>query len=217
MEAGPQLAFLSFGLAIPGASAKCFKDFSQALPASALSAAVAQSASSAAAQSDTIRGMPGQPFGGPSIVGLWNATFTSGGQTVDVAFDAWHDDGTEILNDYTNPIEGNVCLGVYEQTGPHSYKLKHPSWSFDYHRDPPRHSDHPRVGHSQPRWQRYKGTYAYDIYDTTGAFVTELPARSAQRASGRTEGCGLIDKSVGEANRFSRTTRFATERPRAPQ
>lgn len=167
-------AFLSFGLAIPGASAKCFKDFSQALPASALSAAVAQSASSAAAQSDTVRGIPGQPFGGPSIVGLWNATFTSGGQTVDVAFDAWHDDGTEILNDYTNPIEGNVCLGVYEQTGPHSYKLKHPSWSFD--------TTGTLLGTViirewvtvSPDGNSYKGTYAYDIYDTTGAFVTEL-------------------------------------------
>src|SRR5579863_1508681 len=47
-----------------------------------------------------------------SIVGLWNVTFLSGGQVVDVAFDAWHGDQTEILNDYTDPIEGNVCLGV---------------------------------------------------------------------------------------------------------
>jgi len=50
---------------------------------------------------------------------------------VDQAFDAWQSGGSEILNDYTNPIEGNVCLGVWTQTGPQTYKLKHPSWTFD--------------------------------------------------------------------------------------
>jgi hypothetical protein len=50
---------------------------------------------------------------------------------VDQAFDVWHSDGTEILNDYTDPIEGNVCLGVWTQTGPETYQLKHPSWTFD--------------------------------------------------------------------------------------
>jgi hypothetical protein len=72
---------------------------------------------------------PGE--GGVPIVGLWNVTFISGGEVVDQAFDAWHSDGTEILNDYTDPIEGNVCLGVWAQTGAQSFKLKHPSWTFD--------------------------------------------------------------------------------------
>jgi hypothetical protein len=66
-----------------------------------------------------------------SIVGLWSVTFHSGGVVVDQAFDAWHSDGTEVLNDYTDPIEGNVCLGVWTQTGPQTYQLKHPSWTFD--------------------------------------------------------------------------------------
>ncbi|MGA3040310.1 MAG: hypothetical protein ABSF54_05895 [Bryobacteraceae bacterium] len=68
---------------------------------------------------------------GGSIVGLWFVTFSSGGAVVDQAFDAWHSDGTEILNDLTNPIEGNVCLGAWTQTGPQTFKLKHPSWTFD--------------------------------------------------------------------------------------
>lgn len=80
---------------------------------------------------------PAQPLaaapvqGGAPIVGLWNVTFSSGGAVVDQAFDAWHSDGTEILNDFTDPIEGNVCLGVWIQTGPQTFKLKHPSWTFD--------------------------------------------------------------------------------------
>jgi hypothetical protein len=68
--------------------------------------------------------------GSAPIVGLWFIQFSSGGYIVDQAFDVWHSDGTEILNDYTNPIEDNVCLGVWAQSG-QTYKLKHPSWTFD--------------------------------------------------------------------------------------
>ena len=161
-------AFLTFGMAIPSASAKCFKDFSQVLTPPVVSSAVTSMPSQL---------IPNNEHGAPNgngIVGLWNVTFTSGGQTVDVAFDAWHSDGTEILNDYTNPIEGNVCLGVWTQTGPRTYRLKHPSWAFD------------TTGTLQgiviiretvtvsPDCNSYKGSYSYDIYDTTGAFVTEL-------------------------------------------
>jgi hypothetical protein len=64
------------------------------------------------------------------IVGLWSVTFYSGGAIVDQGFDAWHSDGTEILNDVTDPIEDNVCLGVWSQAG-RTFKLKHPSWTFD--------------------------------------------------------------------------------------
>ncbi|MGA2184824.1 MAG: hypothetical protein ABSH47_17530 [Bryobacteraceae bacterium] len=66
-----------------------------------------------------------------SIVGLWQITFVSGGQVVDVGFDAWHSDGTEMLNDTPPPATGNVCLGVWTQSGRMTYKLKHPSWTFD--------------------------------------------------------------------------------------
>jgi len=67
----------------------------------------------------------------PSIVGLWKSTFTSGGQVVDQGFDLWNADGTEILNDDPPPASGNVCLGVWVKAGPSTYKLKHPSWTFD--------------------------------------------------------------------------------------
>jgi len=66
-----------------------------------------------------------------TIVGLWNVNFISGGQSVDQGFDQWNSDGTEILNDTPPPATGNVCLGVWTKTGPSTYKLKHPSWTFD--------------------------------------------------------------------------------------
>jgi hypothetical protein len=59
-----------------------------------------------------------------NIVGLWKITFTSGGQVVDQGFDAWHSDGLEVLNDTPPPATGNVCLGVFAQTGHCTFKLK---------------------------------------------------------------------------------------------
>jgi hypothetical protein len=70
-----------------------------------------------------------------SIVGFWHVLFTSGGQVFDEGYDQWHSDGTEILNDTAPPQPANgagtICLGVYKKTGPRTYKLKHPFWSFD--------------------------------------------------------------------------------------
>jgi hypothetical protein len=66
-----------------------------------------------------------------SFVGLWDTKLIVDGQVIDEGFDAFHSDGTEILVDQSNPITDNVCLGVWEQTGPLTIKLKHPSWYFD--------------------------------------------------------------------------------------
>jgi hypothetical protein len=166
-------AFLAFGMAGPSAWGKCFRDFNQPIKNPVIPALLGEHGS----QLETINGP--EPMDTAGITGLWHVTFTSGGETVDVAFDAWHSDGTEILNDYTNPIEGNVCLGVWTQTGPRTYRLKHPSWSFDESgnllgtviiRE--------TVMLSLDR-DSFKGTYAYDIYDTTGTFVEELTGNVA--------------------------------------
>lgn len=109
-----------------------------------------------------------------SIVGLWNVNFLSGGEVVDVAFDAWHSDGTEILNDYTDPIEGNVCLGVWQQTGPRAYKLKHPSWYFDTTGTLQGTVIIRETVHLSPDGNSYSGSYAYDIFDVKGNFLEEL-------------------------------------------
>ena len=66
-----------------------------------------------------------------SFVGLWDTKVTSNGQVIDEAFEAFHSDGTEIMVDQSAPATDNVCIGVWEQTGPSTIKLKHPSWYFD--------------------------------------------------------------------------------------
>jgi hypothetical protein len=159
---------MAYPTLLPLASANCRSTTASAqsrpvptMPGAALAAQVAVSQNS-------------QPKSSGSIVGLWNVNFLSGGAVVDVAFDAWHSDGTEILNDYTDPIEGNVCLGVWRQTNSNTYKLKHPSWYFDNNGN--------LLGtvviHETVCLSRdgnsYAGTYAYDIYDVSGNFLEEL-------------------------------------------
>jgi hypothetical protein len=163
-------AFLVFGLMVPSASAKCSGDALEAAIAkpSAVSALPMLGAATNPAAEATASSAP------VSIVGLWNVSFISGGAVVDVAFDAWHSDGTEILNDYTNPIEGNVCLGVWEQTGPRTYKLKHPSWSFDASGNLQGTVIIGEVVTVASNGNSYSGSYTYDIYDTAGNFIQEF-------------------------------------------
>jgi hypothetical protein len=66
-----------------------------------------------------------------AFVGLWDVKLYSQGQLFDEGFDTFHNDGTELLITQDNPITENVCPGVWEQTGPATIKVKHPSWYFD--------------------------------------------------------------------------------------
>src|SRR5215470_7946610 len=71
----------------------------------------------------------------PSIVGMWHVFMVADGQPFDEGYEHWHSDGTEIFNDIAPPQAANgsgaVCLGVYEKSGPGTYKLNHIGWVFD--------------------------------------------------------------------------------------
>ena len=70
-----------------------------------------------------------------SIVGLWDTQWQqlSPGPAAffDEGYDQFHSDGTEVLNDIPAPSTGNICLGVFLQTGRLSYDLHHVFWTFD--------------------------------------------------------------------------------------
>lgn len=102
------------------------------------------------------------------IVGLWNVTFYSEGAVTDQAFDAWHSDGTEILNDFTDPIEDNVCLGVWAQTGAQSFKLKHPSWTFDINGNLTGTAYILEAVTVSSSGNEYAGPYSISFFDTNG-------------------------------------------------
>jgi hypothetical protein len=114
------------------------------------------------------------PVGAP-IVGFWHVKFISRGTTgipdgtvVDMGFSQWHSDGTEILNSSRPPATSNFCLGVWEKTGPFSYKLNHFALSSDLNGN--------MIGPANIREDvtldvhgaGYTGTFSIDQYDTSG-------------------------------------------------
>ena len=72
------------------------------------------------------------PFG-PTVVGLWHVIYTNGAdQSIfNDTFDTWHRDGTEFESAFLPPAAGDVCVGVWRQTGLRSVKLHHVGWLFD--------------------------------------------------------------------------------------
>ena len=64
------------------------------------------------------------------IVGGWEMTLSVGGTIVDYIFEQFHSDGTEIENDITDVLSGNVCMGVWEKLHDGTYGVTHPSFNF---------------------------------------------------------------------------------------
>jgi hypothetical protein len=85
---------------------------------------------------------PGEGDGNPhTIVGMWHMKLVAGtitlfnnapelpfpeGAEFDAGYQQWHNDGTEMLNSGGRPpFTSSFCMGVWEQTGPRTYKLNH--------------------------------------------------------------------------------------------
>jgi len=73
--------------------------------------------------------------GDTAIVGMWQVTFISDGVApnavpagvmIDFGTVQWHGDGTEfMISGGRPPSTGDVCMGVWKQIGPFTYKLHH--------------------------------------------------------------------------------------------
>ena len=113
-----------------------------------------------------------QPRG---IVGLWSFSFVAGGQQIDWGYTEWHPDGTEITNSGGHsPASGNFCLGVYRQTGPSTYHLKHFPLGYD-----------PTTGLLVAKiiltedvtldrtGANFSGPFTIDVYDPTGVTLLQ--------------------------------------------
>jgi hypothetical protein len=121
-----------------------------------------------------------------SIIGLWKVKFISDGTAhpipvplgalVDFGTVQWHNDGTELMiSGGRPPSSGDVCMGVWEQTGPFTYNLKHIALSWvSSDTPPPLGPVDPAVfvgpaiirelvtlNHSR---NRYEGTFTLDQY-----------------------------------------------------
>jgi hypothetical protein len=64
-------------------------------------------------------------------VGLWRFQFSQG-LGGDFGTVIWHADGTEIMiSAARDPAAGDVCMGVWRQTGPYTYELNHIAMGHD--------------------------------------------------------------------------------------
>ncbi|HEV2365182.1 MAG TPA: hypothetical protein VGS12_13405 [Caulobacteraceae bacterium] len=114
-------------------------------------------------------------YGEQGIVGLWSISLMSGGVQVDWGYSEWHSDGTEIMNSGGHsPASENFCLGVWRQTGPNTYHLKH----FPLAYDPATGNlaakiiltEDVTVGHGGGH---FDGTFTLDVYDPTGVTLEQ--------------------------------------------
>ncbi|MGJ7511945.1 hypothetical protein [Variovorax sp. GT1P44] len=114
-------------------------------PAAAAAATI--QAANAAKPSANSNDKGGDRFG-PGIVGMWKLTFVSDGTAypatippgvvLDFGTSQWHSDGTEFLISGSRPpSSGDVCMGVWEQTGNATYKLKHVALAYVSSDTPP--------------------------------------------------------------------------------
>jgi hypothetical protein len=124
---------------------------------------------------------PRPPHDGPGIVGMWKSnTLSPTGDVLDFGTQQFHSDGTEFLiSGARAPSTGDVCMGVWEQTGPATYKIKHIALGYlSSDSSPPSVPAvfaGPAIIHQivtlSPSGNKYTGTYTVDIYPTDGSPV----------------------------------------------
>ncbi|MGH6890354.1 MAG: hypothetical protein ACREHF_14355 [Rhizomicrobium sp.] len=111
--------------------------------------------------------------GGSSIVGMWQISYTSGGNLVYQAIEQWHSDRTEWEFADIPVLSGNVCMGVWSSEG-RRISLYHTGWTFDSSGNPYgtmqlTHKDKvARDGNS------FSGTFDLKFFDGEGNLVSEV-------------------------------------------
>jgi hypothetical protein len=97
----------------------------------------------------------------------------SGGAVINVGFDTWHADGTELALDGSfPPVVGNVCPGVWEKTGRRTYATVHPAFNYDAAGLNVVSIFIERLDVTiSPDGGSYGGTFTWDSYDFNGSLL----------------------------------------------
>jgi hypothetical protein len=122
----------------------------------------------------------------PTIVGTWKEHWISegsegirNGTEIDAGYSQWHSDHTEEnLSGLRAPLTGNVCYGVWEQTGPSSYRMNHFGISYDP-------TGEKLVGPARiQQWltledkgQKTSGKFTIDQYDEAGNLLAHIQGK----------------------------------------
>ncbi len=110
-----------------------------------------------------------------SVVGLWHVLYTGpDGSTFNDTFDTWHSDGTEFESAFLPPLAGNVCVGVWRQTGLRSVSLHHVGWMFDPANPGKTASNSFTLDEKvtvSPNGQSYTGSFTFKIWNLDGTYT----------------------------------------------
>lgn len=108
------------------------------------------------------------------IVGMWRFTMSIAGPkgqpiVIDDGYSQWHVDGTEIMNSGAHaPNTSNFCLGVWEQTGPGTYKLNHFPLAWDSSGTAPQGPVHIVANVKLKDHDHFSGPFTLDVYSWDG-------------------------------------------------
>lgn len=121
---------------------------------------------------------------GGTIVGLFKTQFLigDGPDLYDEAFQQFHSGGTEMmLSRGLPPVLGNVCVGIWKQTGPRTFKLKHTAWNWN----PDNSFAGTFILEATIRLSRagFTGTWKADSFDTAGDVIPSQHFEGTLRAT----------------------------------
>ncbi len=111
-----------------------------------------------------------QAAGDPSIVGLWDAHFYSGGAELFETHVQWHSDGLEF--DVNSIYPGAVCQGVFK-TENGVVKLHHVVFTYDANGVLNGRLDETQRNVVDGDADAYRGTFDIKAYDLNGNFLGE--------------------------------------------
>jgi hypothetical protein len=117
---------------------------------------------------------------------LWHIKYFVGNSKTlwDEGFEQWHSDGTELNNDNAVPPSlGNVCVGVYKQTGPRTFKLRHVTWNFDVSGALTGTFELLQTVTVSNNGKTFIGTYTSDRRDLSGNIIPSLHAEGVLSAT----------------------------------
>jgi hypothetical protein len=125
------------------------------------------------------------------IVGLWHVIYTNSADnsTFNNTFDTWHSDGTEFESAFLPPVGGNVCVGVWAQTGARSVKLYHVGWLYGLPGSP---DPYDPAGYYfvlletvtvSPNGQAYSGQFTFKVYSVKDNSYTGIEVNGTMTAT----------------------------------
>jgi hypothetical protein len=120
------------------------------------------------------------------IVGLWTSEFLlgDGPARYDQTFQTIHADGTEMMvSNGLPPALGNVCVGIWKQIAPRTFRMKHMTWNWDANGGFAGTFLMTVTLRLDRRGNSYTGTWVADSYDPDGELIPGLHAEGVARGT----------------------------------